>query len=78
VVLATVTLSPAFAQSYDPSIGSGNLNNVPYYRGDQTPRWSSPYYAYAKTRHPGKAHRSPYAQYDSEGNLIDENMPGRW
>jgi hypothetical protein len=22
--------------------------------------------------------RSPYAQFDTEGNLIDQDMPGRW
>ena len=28
LVLATVVVSPAFAQSYDPHIGSGNLNTI--------------------------------------------------
>ncbi len=90
VALATVVVSPAFAQSYDPSIGSGNLNSVPY-RGNQTPQGSTPYdanaqipglgrghRANAQTPRLGRGHRSPYTQYDTKGNLIDENMPGRW
>ena len=35
MALATVVASSAFAQSYDPSVGSGNLNATPY-RGGQT------------------------------------------
>jgi hypothetical protein len=28
--LVTIGAAPAFAQSYDPSVGSGNLNSVAY------------------------------------------------
>jgi hypothetical protein len=90
VALATVVASPAFAQSYDPSVGSGNLNSAPFNSG-QSFQWGTPYNARAQapqlgkgtgmraqTPRVGKGHRSPYAQYDINGNLIDENMPGRW
>jgi hypothetical protein len=90
VVLAAAIASPAFAQSYDPSVGSGNLNSAPY-QSDQPPQSSNPYHALAQTPRlakthrahrqtspVGKGYRSPYAQYDTEGKLIDENMPGRW
>ena len=83
VALATVVASPAMAQSYDPSIGSGNI--AP--RQQPAPP-SSPYDAHAQVTlgvqghrvhvHPGTALRSPYAQYDAAGRLIDQNMPGRW
>ena len=61
VALATVIVSPAFAQSYSGSAGSGNLNSMPYasnqhnpihstnpmYRG--TGRRATPHDAYART-----------------------------
>jgi hypothetical protein len=88
-VLAAIA-SPALAQSHDPSIGSGNLNSVPY-QAAPPPQGSTPYDAHAQMpngaqgqRTPAPAPllhngtRSPYAQYDGQGNLIDQNMPGRW
>ena len=47
VTLATVVGSPAFAQSYDPGIGSGNLNAWPY---RQTIQSDPPYDARAQLR----------------------------
>jgi hypothetical protein len=38
VFLATVLSSPALAQSYDPSIGSGNLNAAPIAAVSQSSR----------------------------------------
>ena len=87
-VLAVIA-SPAFAQSYDPSIGSGNLDSVPYQAAPPPSQGSAPYDAHAQVpqgarphRTPApllqNGHRSPYAQYDANGNLIDHNMPGRW
>jgi len=46
VALATITGSPAFAQSYDPSAGSGNINAAPY-RTDHTIQSGTPYDARA-------------------------------
>jgi hypothetical protein len=88
--LAVVIATPAFAQSYDPDLGSGNI--VPYYgqtnpNHGRTVRRAAPSDAYARTPYDAFARtprvrnngpRSPYAQYDTDGNLIDENMPGRW
>jgi hypothetical protein len=50
VTLATVVGSPALAQSYDPGIGTGNLNAAPY-RNDQTVQSGMPYDARAQLRH---------------------------
>jgi hypothetical protein len=75
VAVASVIAVPAFAQSDDPSIGSGN--HLPY-QGSLTPQRGTPHDAYARTQRLGNKQRSPYAQYDTEGRLIDENMPGRW
>ena len=50
VVLATVVAFPAFAQSYDPSVGSGNVNPGPYRKG-QTLQLGASYHARAQARH---------------------------
>jgi hypothetical protein len=42
VVLATVIASSTFAQSYDPSSGSGNLNSATY-QNDQPRQSSTPH-----------------------------------
>jgi hypothetical protein len=88
--LATLVVSPALAQSYDPSVGSGNLNSVPYQAAPpaqgstphdahaQIPQLGNGHRAPVQAPHTGTPHRSPYGQYDAHGNLIDENMPGRW
>jgi hypothetical protein len=88
-VLAVIA-SPALAQSYDPSIGTGNLDSVPYQAAPpsqgstpfdahaQVPQGTRPHRAPAQTPLFHNGRRSPYAQYDAEGNLIDQNMPGRW
>ena len=47
--LATAVGSPAFAQSYDPGIGTGNLNARPY-RNEQTIQLGTPYDARAQLR----------------------------
>ena len=49
VAFATVVAAPAFAQSFDPSVGSGNLNATPY-RGGQTLQGDTPRDARAQTR----------------------------
>jgi hypothetical protein len=49
VTLATAVCSPAFAQSYDPGIGTGNLNARPY-RNDQAIQSGTPYDARAQLR----------------------------
>jgi hypothetical protein len=49
MALATVVASSAFAQSYDPSVGSGNLNATPY-RGGQTLQGGTPHDARAQAR----------------------------
>jgi hypothetical protein len=90
-ILAGFVASPAFAQSYDPSIGTGNLDSVPYQAAPPPSQGSTPYDARAQVPQGTQPHRapaptplfhngrrSPYAQYDAEGNLIDQNMPGRW
>jgi hypothetical protein len=47
--LATAIGSPAFAQSSDPGIGTGNLNARPY-RNDQIIQSGTPYDARAQLR----------------------------
>jgi len=49
VAFASVVAAPAFAQSFDPSVGSGNLNAAPY-RGGQTLQGGPPQDARAQTR----------------------------
>jgi len=49
MAFATVVASSAFAQSYDPSVGSGNLNATPY-RGGQTLQGAPPHDARAQAR----------------------------
>jgi hypothetical protein len=57
LAIATVIASPAFAQSYDPSIGSGNIVSSPY-RSSPTAPESKPHHAYAQSP---RAVRSPRA-----------------
>jgi hypothetical protein len=47
LTVATVIGSPALAQSYDPGIGTGNLNARPY-RTEQTIQSVTPYDARAQ------------------------------
>jgi hypothetical protein len=56
--LATIVAFPAFAQSYDPSIGSGNLNSAPYQKS-QPPQLSSPHETRAQIPPYTKGHRAP-------------------
>ena len=56
--LVTIGAAPAFAQSYDPSVGSGNLNSVPYQKS-QPPQSSSPYETRAQIPRYMKRHRAP-------------------
>jgi hypothetical protein len=37
LMIATALASPAFAQSYDPSVGSGNIVNSPYQNNPTVP-----------------------------------------
>jgi hypothetical protein len=46
VVFATVVASPAFAQSYDPSVGSGNIGQS----ANQSTKWHGALGAYAQER----------------------------
>jgi len=62
VAVATVVASPVLAQSYDPSVGSGNLNSAPY-RTNQTAQGSTPYDARAQTRVLARRHYRANAQH---------------
>src|SRR5215204_1516466 len=48
LAIATVIASPAFAQSYDPSVGSGNIASSPYRSSPTVPN-VKPHHAYAHT-----------------------------
>jgi opacity protein-like surface antigen len=84
--LVVVVASPAFAQSYDPDLGSGNVtqwyDNGDHLHSNPDPNWGAPYNSYYDyyAQVPGwyHGHRSPYAQYDQNGRLIDQNLPDRW
>ena len=56
--LAAVVASPAFAQSYDPSIGSGNLNAWPY-RASPPALGNTGYEAQAQVPRVGRPQRAP-------------------
>ena len=56
--LAAVIASPAFAQSYDPSIGSGNLNAWPY-RASPPAQGNTTYDARAQVPRVDSRHRAP-------------------
>ena len=87
--LATLVASPAFAQSYDPSLGTGNIvpNYSTTYTNSVAPHshgafarvvpggaaLSSPF-----ARTPAFGYRWPGAKYDAYGYYIDPNSPGRW
>jgi hypothetical protein len=90
VAVAVAIASPALAQSYDPSVGSGNIAANPY-RNDLTnpyqgraPGWTTPYDAYAQSSDVRNENRSPYAEgvgsphpnYWYERNR--EEFTGRW
>jgi len=64
VALAAVVASPAFAQSYDPSVGSGNVNAAPY-RTNQTAYGNTPFDARAQTPGLGRGHRAHGAGHRS-------------
>jgi len=49
IVAALAIASPAFAQSYDPSVGSGNIASSPYRSSPTVPN-SKPHHAYAHSR----------------------------
>lgn len=57
LAIAMVIASPAFAQSYDPSVGSGNIASSPYRSSPTVPN-SKPHHAYAHSR---RAVQSPRA-----------------
>jgi hypothetical protein len=68
LALATLVASPAFAQSYDPDLGSGNI--VP--RAGLTAPWLA-YHGHhgAYARVPGgTVFQSPYDVYDAQGNVV--------
>jgi hypothetical protein len=56
MTFATVVGSPAFAQSYDPGVGTGNLNARPY-RNDRAIQSGTPYDARAQLRQIERAKR---------------------
>ena len=59
LAIAMVIASPAFAQSYDPSVGSGNIASSPYRSSPTVPN-SKPHHAYAHSR---RALQSRHAYY---------------
>jgi hypothetical protein len=80
---------PAFAQSYDPDIGSGNITpwndnmNRPRPNPDQntaTPYnpYLGSYDAYAQVPSWDYGYRAPSVQYDSSGYPIGPSLPDRW
>jgi len=48
LAIATVTASPAFAQAYDPSVGSGNIVSSPYRTNPTVPNGTA-HHAYARS-----------------------------
>ena len=81
--LVTLVASPAFAQAY-PDGGLSRQNELQRdgrlnARQGRAVR-ANPNNAYARTPYDDirSGRRSPYAQYDQNGRLIDQNMPGRW
>jgi hypothetical protein len=80
--LVTLIACPAFAQAY-PDGGLSRLNEWQRDGGlnaRQGRAGRNPSNAYARTPYDDirSGRRSPYAQYDQNGKLIDQNMPGRW
>jgi hypothetical protein len=80
--LVTLIASPAFAQAY-PDGGVSRLNGWQRdgrLNARQGRAGRNPYNTYARTPYDDirSGRRSPYAQYDQNGKLIDQNMPGRW
>lgn len=66
VALATVIASPAFAQSFDPSVGSGNITQ------QQQPSTQGSHGAYALHMQLGRAAApQPSAPTAAEKNLFD-------
>jgi opacity protein-like surface antigen len=65
--LVCVVASPAFAQSYDPDIGSGNLDSWPYTSNPDNPYASraqiSPYGAYGYDPYYGAYAPAPRARH---------------
>jgi hypothetical protein len=65
-VLATLVASPAFAQSYDPDIGSGNIApnaSIPSQGGFGAYAWAPGYGAFAQVPPRGHAVRSHHARH---------------
>jgi hypothetical protein len=58
VAIATVIASPAFAQAYDPSVGSGNIVSSPY-RSSPTVASGKPHHAYAHSPRAMRAYTAP-------------------
>ena len=64
LAIATVIASPAFAQAYDPSVGSGNIVSSPY-RSNPTVPGSKPHNAYAQSPravHSPRAYTAPHRE----------------
>ena len=82
VVLATLVASPALAQSYDPDIGTGNLDAAPFASNERYPvqhrtaRRAAGYNAFARSTEFTPALGSVYhwPTYSADGRLITE----RW
>jgi hypothetical protein len=95
ILLAAATIvnlfaSPALAQAFDPSIGSGSIvgqaaASPQIYMGPRGPahHLRRSYDAHAQSpgaQLPDAAYgqRWPGARYDANGYYIDPNSPGRW
>ena len=71
MAVLTVVATPALAQSYDPSIGTGNIVANPAAASHQTAssaRHQDARSAFARV-HPGVS-QSPNAVYGEQGNLV--------
>jgi opacity protein-like surface antigen len=82
--VAVAIASPAMAQSYDPSVGSGNIARNPY-RNDLTnphqgraPGWTTPYDAYAQSPVSGNGNGSPYAGGVIRRGGVGSPHPNYW
>jgi len=83
LALASLVATPAFAQSYDPSIGTGNIKNPVA----KAPQPATSYNAQAQVPGGGNAVHMQLplsgngkfgGQYNAQGYFVDQNSPGRW
>ena len=67
MILATVAISPAFAQSYHRTVGSGNLNSMPYASNEHNPIHST------KPMYRGIALHPMYRDADRQASPAEAN-----